>query len=59
MKLSALKALAVGGITTTSLYMLVIWIIPLFSYLVIFGIISLISFAVITEEEKNKRPPQK
>jgi len=58
MKLSAFKALAVGGVVTSSLYMMIIWIIPLFSYLVIFGIISLISYALFTEEDKDKRPPE-
>jgi hypothetical protein len=59
MRLSALKALGVGGVITSTLYMFIMWIIPLFSYVVIFGLISLVSYAFFSHEEDNKIEPPK
>jgi len=52
-----LKAVFLGGVITVGLFLLIIWIIPIMTFLIIFGGITLIIYAIIKDEKEKKRPP--
>jgi hypothetical protein len=54
--MAAIKAILLAGLVTGALFLIVIWIIPVATFLIIFGIIALIAYAIIHENE-SKGPP--
>jgi hypothetical protein len=54
--MAAIKAILLAGLVTGALFLIVIWIIPVATFLIIFGIIALIAYAIIHENEP-KGPP--
>ena len=55
--MAAIKALLIAGLGTFGIFLLIVWIIPLLTFLVIFAGISLISYAIIIEDKQLQRPP--
>ena len=55
--MAAIKAIILAGLITGALFLIIIWIIPVTTFLVVFGIISLIAYAVIHENDSKKGPP--
>jgi hypothetical protein len=55
--MAVLKALLIAGLVTMGLIIIVFLIIPLGTFLIIFGGIALIAYAIIKEEKEDNRPP--
>lgn len=55
--MAAIKALLIGGLITLGLFIIVVWIIPIMTFVIIFGFISIIAYAIIQEAKSEKRPP--
>ena len=55
--MAAVKAIVLAGLITGGLFLIVIWIIPVTTFLIIYGIVALISYAIIHEHEKNRKGP--
>lgn len=54
----AIKALFIGSIITIVLYLIIFWIMPMLTFIIIFGFISIIAYTIIKEDrDRNKRPP--
>lgn len=52
-----LKALLIAGLITLGLFVIIFWIIPVMTFLIIFGGIAAIAYAVIKEDKETQRPP--
>jgi hypothetical protein len=55
--MAAIKAIVLAGLITGALFLIIIWIIPVITFLTVFGIIALIAYAIIHEHEKSKGRP--
>jgi len=55
--MAAIKAVVIAAIITGALFLIVIWFVPLMTFLIVFGTIALITYAIIHENEQ-KGPPQ-
>ena len=55
--MAAIKAIVLAGLITGALFLIIIWIIPVTTFLIVFGIIALIAYAIIREHEQQKGPP--
>ena len=54
-----LKAMGLAALITLGLFMAIFWIIPIFTFLIIYVIIALIAYVIIKEDKnKNKDWPR-
>jgi hypothetical protein len=53
--MALIKALLIAGLITAGLFAFIFWIIPLFTFLIIYAGIALIAYAII-KEEKGQGP---
>lgn len=56
--MALLKSVFIALLATVSIFFITIWIIPVASFIVIFGVIALVIYAIIQENNQIKGPPR-
>jgi len=51
--MAAIKAVLLGAFITGTLFLIVIWIIPVMTFLIIFGVIAGIAYLIIRENQRS------
>jgi hypothetical protein len=54
--MAAIKAILLGALITGALFLIVIWIIPVMTFLIVFGVIAGIAYAIIRENQRSGSP---
>jgi len=55
--MAAVKAILLAALITGALFLIVIWIVPIMTFLIVFGIVALIAYAIIHEHDESKKGP--
>jgi len=55
--MAAIKAVILSALITGGIFLVIIWIIPLTTFFIVFGIITLITYAIIHETDQKRGPP--
>jgi len=54
--MAVIKALLIAGLVTLGLFMIIVWIIPIMTFLIIFCGIALIAYVIIKGDNKINEP---
>jgi hypothetical protein len=56
--MNIIKALLFAGLVALAIFFIIVWIIPILTFLIIFAGIALISYVILNESDTTDRPPR-